>query len=52
VDLWGFSTQPSLPQEEEIEKMVEKINNSKLFLSKEDNKVLIEGEGENRFAVV
>ncbi|MDI3543704.1 MAG: FAD:protein transferase [Candidatus Atribacteria bacterium] len=46
VDLWGFSTQPSLPQEEEIEKMVEKINNSKLFLSKEDNKVLIEGEGE------
>ncbi len=46
MDLWGFPEHPSIPEEEEIKKAVEKINNSKLGLNKEDRKVLIEGEGQ------
>ncbi|HOQ67083.1 MAG TPA: FAD:protein FMN transferase [Candidatus Atribacteria bacterium] len=46
VDLWGFSEQPSLPEEKEIKKIVEEINNSELHLNRENKEVLIEGEGQ------
>ncbi|HXL01693.1 MAG TPA: FAD:protein FMN transferase [Candidatus Atribacteria bacterium] len=46
MDLWGFSEQPSLPEEREIKKIVGEINSSKLYLNRENREVLIEGEGQ------